>query len=197
MRRRTRTIRYGALWNAFAAIDAVYNIPSGRRVRSPGIAATHFVTARDEHPLTTSRTHSSQQFRGSFPTRSIPIIRTLKTGQYTGPAWVASVVNAIGQSSYWNSTAIIVVWDDWGGFYDHVPPPFFDNAGGLGFRVPMLVISPYVPAGTIAHTQYEFGSILKFAEQTFGLGSMGTTDVRATSIGNIFNFKQKARQLSR
>ena len=85
------------------------------------------------------------------------------------------------------------MWDDWGGFYDHRSPPFFDNAGGLGFRVPMLVISPYVPAGTIAHTQYEFGSILKFAEQTFGLGSMGTTDVRATSIGNIFNFKQKAR----
>ena len=57
----------------------------------------------------------------------------------------------------------------------------------------MLVISPYVPAGTIAHAQYEFGSSLKFVEQTFHLGSMGTTDVRATSIGNIFNFNQKAR----
>ncbi len=49
---------------------------------------------------------------------------------------VASVVNAVGQSQYWNSTAIVVVWDDWGGFYDHVPPPFLDNQGGLGFRVP-------------------------------------------------------------
>ncbi len=62
----------------------------------------------------------------------------------TGPSWVASVVNAIGQSSYWNSTAIIVVWDDWGGLYDPVAPPQLDDQGGPGFRVPMLVISPYV-----------------------------------------------------
>ncbi len=50
----------------------------------------------------------------------------------TGPSWVGTVVNAIGESQYWNSTAIVVVWDDWGGFYDHVPPPFFDRWGGLG-----------------------------------------------------------------
>jgi phospholipase C len=114
----------------------------------------------------------------------------------TGPSWVAQVVNAIGTSKYWNSTAIVVVWDDWGGFYDHVPPPFFDHAGGLGFRVPMIVVSPYVPAGTIAHTQYEFGSILKFAEETFKLGSLGSTDARATSIGGIFNFKQSPRKFT-
>ena len=115
-------------------------------------------------------------------------------GKDDGPSWVAAVVNAIGKSGYWNSTAIVVVWDDWGGFYDHVHAGVFrSRPDGLGFRVPMLVISPYVPAGTIAHTQYEFGSILKFVEETFGLGSLGTTDVRATSIGNIFNFNAKAR----
>src|SRR5581483_11042042 len=64
----------------------------------------------------------------------------------TGPSWVTSVVNAVGQSSYWNSTAIIVVWDDWGGFYDPVSPDPLDDQGGPGFRVPMLAISPYVPA---------------------------------------------------
>ena len=69
--------------------------------------------------------------------------------QDTGPSWVASIVNAIGQSSYWNSTAVIVVWDDWGGFYDPVPPPLpRDKQGGPGFRVPMLVVSPYVPTGS-------------------------------------------------
>ena len=65
----------------------------------------------------------------------------------TGPSWVATLVNAVGQSAYWKTTAVIVVWDDWGGFYDHEPPPFFDNAGGLGFRVPMLVVSPWARRG--------------------------------------------------
>jgi len=117
----------------------------------------------------------------------------------TGPSWVASLVNAIGESKYWPTTAIVVVWDDWGGFYDHVPPPFFDNAGGLGFRVPMLVVSPYARRGTlseggyVSHTQYEFGSILRFAEDTFGLGRLGTTDARARSIGDCFDFKAKPR----
>jgi phospholipase C len=118
----------------------------------------------------------------------------------TGPSWVASIVNAIGESdTYWNSTAVIVVWDDWGGFYDHEPPPFFDHWGGLGFRVPMLVISPYarettpgVP-GYISHTPYEFGSILKFIENVFGLKSLGTTDKRATSMVDCFDFTQPPR----
>jgi phospholipase C len=116
-----------------------------------------------------------------------------------GPAWVASVVNAIGTSPYWNSTAIIVTWDDWGGFYDQVPPPLFDHWGGLGFRVPMLVISPYArettpgTPGYISHTQYEFGSILRFIEDNWNLGQLGTTDVRANSIVDSFDFTQTPR----
>jgi phospholipase C len=86
----------------------------------------------------------------------------------------------------------VVVWDDWGGFYDHVAPPQLDYTG-LGFRVPLLVISPYAKTGYVSHTQYEFGSILKFVEQTFNLGSLGTTDVRATSIGNVFSFGKGPR----
>ena len=111
----------------------------------------------------------------------------------TGPSWVAQVVNAVGESAYWNSTAIVIVWDDWGGFYDHVAPPQLDYTG-LGFRVPMIVVSPYAKAGYVSHTQYEFGSILKFVEDTFSLGSLGTSDSRATSIGDVFNFKKPARR---
>jgi phospholipase C len=120
----------------------------------------------------------------------------------TGPSWVASIVNAIGESSYWPSTAIIIVWDDWGGFYDHVPPPFVDKWGGLGFRVPMMVISPYAretsssQPGYISHTQYEFGSIMKFIEGTWNLGSLGTTDERATSIVDSFDFTQHPRSFT-
>jgi phospholipase C len=117
----------------------------------------------------------------------------------TGPSWVASVVNALGQSSYWDSTAIVIVWDDWGGFYDQVPPPFFDHWGGLGFRVPCMIVSPYareaVPSkpGYISHTQYEFGSILRFVEDNWNLGQLGTTDGRAHSIVDSFDFTQPPR----
>jgi phospholipase C len=96
----------------------------------------------------------------------------------------------------------VIVWDDWGGFYDHVPPRFHDQWGGLGFRVPMLVISPYAREtsssrpGYISHTQYEFGSIIKFVEETWDLGSLGTTDKRATSIGNTFDFYQQPRSFT-
>jgi len=112
-----------------------------------------------------------------------------KPGPDGGPDWVASVVNAIGESSYWNSTAIVVVWDDWGGFYDHITPPQLDYQG-LGFRVPMIIISPYAKRSYVSHTQYEFGSLLKFIEETYGLGSLGTTDARANSISDAFNFNQ-------
>ena len=85
------------------------------------------------------------------------------TSSDTGPSWVASVVNAIGESSYWNSTAIVIVWDDWGGLYDNLNPPQL-GYGGLGFRVPAIIVSPYAKPGYISKTQYEFGSILKYIE---------------------------------
>lgn len=110
----------------------------------------------------------------------------------SGPSWVASVVNAVGESSYWKSTAIFVVWDDWGGFYDHVAPKAY-NSYELGFRVPLIVISPYAKAHYVSHVHYEFGSILKFVEHTFDLPSLGTTDKRANPLTDCFNFKQKPR----
>ncbi len=109
-----------------------------------------------------------------------------------GPDWIGSVVNAIGESRYWNSTAIVIVWDDWGGFYDHVPPPQY-GFGELGFRVPAIVISAYARAGYVAHQQFEFGSILRFIEDNWSLGRLGSSDVRATSIGTVFDFTQKTR----
>jgi phospholipase C len=111
------------------------------------------------------------------------------TSQDKGPQWVASVVNAIGESSYWNSTAIVLVWDDWGGFYDNLAPVIMDY-GGLGFRVPAIIISPYARPGYISKTPYEFGSILKYIEQNWNLGSLGTSDQRASSIIDSFNYSQ-------
>ena len=108
----------------------------------------------------------------------------------TGPAWVASVVNAIGNSQYWNNTAIFITWDDWGGWYDHVAPPQIYNQYELGFRVPLIVVSPYAKPGYVSHVVHEFGSILKFTESVFGLGSLGYTDVRADDMMDCFNFAQ-------
>jgi phospholipase C len=114
-----------------------------------------------------------------------------------GPSWVASIVNAIGGSRYWKSTAIVVLWDDWGGWYDDAAPPQLDFLG-LGERVPCIIISPYARTHYVSHTVYEFGSILKFVEQTFGLpllgpASFGYTDGRAQSIVDSFDFTQKPR----
>ncbi|MBV8154591.1 MAG: hypothetical protein JO029_12650 [Candidatus Eremiobacteraeota bacterium] len=114
----------------------------------------------------------------------------------TGPSWVSSVVNAIGTGPDWSSTAIVVVWDDWGGWYDNARPQQKDFVG-LGIRVPCLIISPYVKPH-VSHSQYEFGSVLKFVEQTFGLpalgpASFGYTDARARSFVDSFDFSQHPR----
>ncbi|HKE37755.1 MAG TPA: alkaline phosphatase family protein [Candidatus Baltobacteraceae bacterium] len=115
----------------------------------------------------------------------------------TGPSWVASIVNAIGKSKYWDSTAIVVVWDDWGGFYDHVPPPQTGSqaqVGGPGFRVPMIVVSAYAKQGVVSHQVYGFGSIVRFVEDTFGLASLNTTDAISRDFAiDAFNFNQKPR----
>jgi len=110
------------------------------------------------------------------------------SGSTYGPSWVAAVVNAIGKSKFWNSTAIFVVWDDFGGLYDHVPPPYKDQ-DGLGFRVPLLVISPYAKRNYVSHVQYESAGILTFTEDVFGLGRLAAADSRATSpAADCFDF---------
>ncbi len=122
-----------------------------------------------------------------------------------GPSWVTSIVNAIGNSNYWNSTAIVIIWDDWGGWFDNAAPPQLDFRG-LAIRVPCLIISPYAKEGKssqgyVSHTQYEYGSILKFIEEVFNLpyigpSSAGYTDERANSIVDSFDFTQQPRKFT-
>ncbi|HEY3972143.1 MAG TPA: alkaline phosphatase family protein [Candidatus Sulfotelmatobacter sp.] len=115
----------------------------------------------------------------------------------SGPSWVASIVNAIGNSSYWSNTAIVVTWDDWGGWYDHVPPFKVVNDGTswgsgyvYGFRVPLIVISPYAKAAYISHATHDFGSILNLIEETFNLKSLGYADAHADDLSDCFDFSQ-------
>ena len=90
------------------------------------------------------------------------------------------------RSPLWSSTAIVIVWDDFGGFYDHVPPPKIDPYGP-GPRVPMLVISPWSKRG-IDHTTYDFTSVLKFAGQNFGLPNLTPRESSANSLRSAFQF---------
>jgi phospholipase C len=174
----------GGLWNAFDAIRAVREGPEW----STNISSPEKNIFTD---ISNGRLRRVSWVIPDFTNSDHPL-----ASSDTGPSWVAQVVNAIGQSAYWNSTAIIVVWDDWGGWYDHVAPPQLDY-NGLGFRVPMLVISPYIKAGTISHTQYESGSIIRFVEDNWSLGRINlSTDSRATSIVNIFNFSQAPRKFA-
>ncbi|HEY6326715.1 MAG TPA: alkaline phosphatase family protein [Candidatus Cybelea sp.] len=112
-----------------------------------------------------------------------------------GPSWVAAIVNAIGESANWKDTAIFVTWDDWGGWYDHVPPPI-DNFYEVGFRVPLIVISPYARRAYVSKKRHDFGSILAFAEETFGIpkGALHGTDARADDLSDAFDFTQKPRR---
>ncbi len=169
----------GQVWSAFSAIRSVYYGPDWKKVVSPETIAL------------------TDPAKGALPSVSwvIPDFQWsdhADTPSNLGPSWVGDIVDAIGKSKYWKSTAIVVLWDDWGGWYDNAKPPHLDYVG-LGERVPCIIISPYVRKGYVSHTQYEFGSILKFIEQTFGVGSLGTTDVRATSLRDSFDFMQAPR----
>ena len=84
----------------------------------------------------------------------------------SGQAYVKDLVDAVAHGPDWGSTAIFLAWDDWGGFYDHVPPPTVDK-NGLGLRVPGIVISPYARSGYVDHQTYSFDSYLKFIEDDF------------------------------
>ena len=117
------------------------------------------------------------------------------SGSTSGPDWVASIVNAVGTSPYWKSTAIVVFWDDWGGWYDHVAPPQV-GPGGLGFRTPALVISPYAKRGYVSHVQYETGSVDRLIEGVFRIKTLAAADARAADLDDCFDFKQPPRSFS-
>jgi phospholipase C len=106
-----------------------------------------------------------------------------------GMTHVTNLVNAVMKSAYWNTCAIIIIWDDSGGFYDHVAPPNVDQFG-YGFRVPAIVISPYSRKGTVVHTNYDMTSPLKLIETAFGLGSLTGRDASANNMLDCFDFGQ-------
>jgi phospholipase C len=133
-----------------------------------------FVTVHENHQL--SNVQSTVQFTRAARTGTLPAVSWVvpndKFSEHppallsNGQAFVNELVNAVGQGPDWSSTAIFLSWDDWGGFYDHVPPPVAD-ANGFGLRVPGIVISPFARRGYVDHQTLSFDAYLKFIEDDF------------------------------
>ena len=186
----------GGNLNAFAAIQQIYQGPDWKNVKTP-----------DTQIFTDISNGTLANVSWVMPSGTNSDHAGPASGA-KGPAWVASIANAVGQSKYWNSSAIIVMWDDWGGWFDHVKPPQYADTQtkayeGLGFRVPLIVISPYAKPGYISHSQHEIASTLHFIEQTFGLPPIchphctPTTkyaDERADAFDDMFDYSQEPLQ---
>jgi phospholipase C len=112
-----------------------------------------------------------------------------------GENYAVSVLNAVMSSPQWSTTALFLVWDDWGGFYDHVEPPVVERWKDstpfrYGHRVPCIVISPYARAGYVSHDLYSHVSLLHFAETIFGLDPLTERDAKARNMLDCFDFDQ-------
>jgi phospholipase C len=171
----------GAYWSSYQAVKHIYNGPDWKKdVITP---QSNILTDIPKGKLAAFTWITPECFDSDH----------VNCGGGMGPSWVTSIVNAVGQSKFWDSTVIFVQWDDWGGLYDHVPPPFRDYDGN-GFRVPLLVISPYAKQNYVSHVPYETASVLRFAEDTYGLGQLAAADTRATSpAADCLDFTQAPR----
>jgi phospholipase C len=110
----------------------------------------------------------------------------------SGQRFVVSLLNSLQRSDYWEKSAFFLTYDDWGGWYDHVPPEQIDKYG-YGFRVPSMLISPYARRGYVEHEVLDFTSILKFIEENWGVDPLSDRDLNAKSIAGGFDFGQAPR----
>ena len=157
-------IRFGSLWGTNVVSDTQF-VTDAQNGTLPAVSWLVTRATTNEHP---------------------------PSGSCTGENWTVNQMNALMQGANWSSSAVFLTWDDFGGFYDHVPPPTLDKFG-LGPRVPLLIISPYAKKNFISHTKYEFSSVLKFIEERYGLSALTERDALANDMTDSFDFTQTAR----
>jgi phospholipase C len=173
------TSRTSSYVSSFAVIKHIYNSNAFNNVVSP--ATTVYSDAENNQLANVSwviGTFADSDHAG----QNVP--------SSNGPNWVTSVMNAIGNSPSWGSTAVILTYDDWGGWFDETPPPQQFNAYDPGFRMPFVLVSPYARRGYISHNVHYMGSILHYIEENFGLGSLGTADAHSDDLMDMFNYGQ-------
>ena len=117
-----------------------------------------------------------------------------------GENWTVGQVNAVMRSPVWPECAIVIVWDEWGGFWDHVKPPVVEKEAGVfgqvmryGYRIPCLVISPYAKKGYVSHTLYSHMSVLRTIERLFDVSPLSERDAAANDLLDCFDFSQTPR----
>jgi phospholipase C len=218
--------RYGVSWRYYVFkgpepdcqnAGAIVCAPVPQRAKTPGIwnPLPYFEDVHQDHQL--SNVQSLSHFYAAARAGRLPAVSWIVPNGHVsehppalvtaGQSYVTGLINAIMRSPDWNSTAIFLTWDDWGGFYDHVAPPRID-VNGYGLRVPALVISPYARRGFIDHQTVSFDAYAKFIEDDFLGGRRldprtdgrpdSRPDVReaAPPLGNLvrdFNFNRKPR----
>jgi phospholipase C len=162
----------------------------------------YFAKYADGTPGQAAHLHDEQDFLHALTDDSLPAVAFIKplgadnehpgyANLARGQQHVADIVQAVQKSRYWADTAIIVTYDENGGFWDHVAPPKGDR-WGPGVRVPTIIISPYAKKGFIDHTQYDTTSILKLIETRWGLAPLSSRDAAANGLTNAFDFSQAA-----
>jgi len=154
-------IRFSRLWTENVVPDAQFAVDA-RHGRLPAVSWLVTGNASEHPPHSTCR----------------------------GENWTVAQLNALMEGPDWASTALFLTWDDFGGFYDHVPPPVLDKFA-LGPRVPLLIISPYARKGMVTHTQYEFSSFLAFVEKRSHLPALTDRDWQANDMLDSFDFNQE------
>lgn len=172
-------LQAGYIWSAYSAIPKVFHSDLWDRhvwpvdnllsdIEAEALPAVTWITPRyqlsDHPPFSTCHAHN----------------------------WVTDIVNGIMRTSMWDHVAIFITWDEWGGFYDHVPPPELDHIP-LGFRVPMLVISPYAKKGYLDHEVGDFTSPLSFIADNWGLPYLTERMRLVHNFDHVFDFTQKPR----
>jgi phospholipase C len=166
----------GYIWSA---LDAIAHIRLGDLWQQHVVPPSRFITDANNGGLS----NVSWLVVGSGNSEHPP------ASSCVGENWTVRQLNAVMHGPQWNSTAVFVTWDDFGGFYDHVPPPAVDNFG-FGPRVPLIIVSPFAKPGFISHTVYEFSSLLRFVENRWNLDPLTDRDNLANDLSDSFAFDQ-------
>ncbi len=189
---------FSEIWSMFDAVSGIRNDPSKW---SKVVVDTEFTHDIQNHQLPSLTWLIDQDQYSEHPNLEVPGVPIPLGGVCAGEGWTVNYINQIMQSEYWSSTAILFTMDDFGGWYDHVPPPrqYGGSASqpyGLGFRLPLLIISPYAKPGFIFKEVAEQASIARFIERVFGSRQTlhdldpAAQDAQANDLMNAFDFQQ-------